>query len=201
MSEKQAEAWGIYDGQRNMVPQFSNSDYMRGHALGTNDRLIREANGVPPTKTNDGAPVTTSDDFPSMVPPSFILGNIAHVSDSPERRDYVNPEVPLVSSGAVSVKRTVYVQKAPSDIDATLTERGKRYGKFQDQAYHTWRIKSAMGEAVGWDRLDYDMKEALDMIASKIARILNGDPNYTDNWHDIAGYATLVEKRLKGDAK
>jgi hypothetical protein len=34
------------------------------------------------------------------------------------------------------------------------------------------------------------------MIQHKIARILNGDPTYTDNWHDIAGYATLVEQHL-----
>ena len=35
------------------------------------------------------------------------------------------------------------------------------------------------------------------MIASKIARIVNGDPDYADNWHDIAGYARLVEKELE----
>ena len=34
------------------------------------------------------------------------------------------------------------------------------------------------------------------MITNKMARIVNGDPNYIDNWHDIAGYATLVEQEL-----
>ena len=34
------------------------------------------------------------------------------------------------------------------------------------------------------------------MIQHKIARVLNGDPNYPDNWHDIAGYARLVEREL-----
>jgi hypothetical protein len=34
------------------------------------------------------------------------------------------------------------------------------------------------------------------MIFCKITRILTGDPNYTDNWHDIAGYAKLVEIEL-----
>ena len=24
----------------------------------------------------------------------------------------------------------------------------------------------------------------------------NGDPNYADSWHDIAGYAKLVEDRI-----
>lgn len=41
----------------------------------------------------------------------------------------------------------------------------------------------------------------LEMIAHKIARILNGDPNYADNWHDIAGYATLIDLQLQGDDK
>ncbi len=37
---------------------------------------------------------------------------------------------------------------------------------------------------------------ALVMMTNKMARIVNGDPNYIDNWHDIAGYATLVEQEL-----
>ena len=45
--------------------------------------------------------------------------------------------------------------------------------------------------------MDDDQREALEMIAHKIARILNGDPNYADNWIDIAGYATLVANRLE----
>jgi len=35
------------------------------------------------------------------------------------------------------------------------------------------------------------------MIFCKIARILNGDPNLIDNWHDIAGYAKLVEMEIE----
>jgi hypothetical protein len=40
------------------------------------------------------------------------------------------------------------------------------------------------------------MKQALSTIADKIARILNGDPYYVDNWHDIIGYAKLIEDRI-----
>lgn len=36
------------------------------------------------------------------------------------------------------------------------------------------------------------------MIVHKIGRILNGDPNYADSWHDIAGYATLIDQQLTG---
>jgi hypothetical protein len=32
-----------------------------------------------------------------------------------------------------------------------------------------------------------------------VGRILNGDPNWSDSWHDIAGYAQLVAtNRLNG---
>ena len=48
----------------------------------------------------------------------------------------------------------------------------------------------------GWNRLNDVQAQALEVIADKIARILNGDPNYADNWHDIQGYAKLVEDRL-----
>jgi len=40
-------------------------------------------------------------------------------------------------------------------------------------------------------------REALRIIASKISRMCSCDPEYADNWHDIAGYATLVEGRCQ----
>lgn len=83
------------------------------------------------------------------------------------------------------------------DIKDTLAERGARYGCFADHAFICQRIKQAMCTP-GWERLADDQKQALETIADKIARILNGDPNYIDNWHDIVGYATLVENRLVG---
>ena len=46
--------------------------------------------------------------------------------------------------------------------------------------------------------LAYDQQESLDMICHKIARIVNGDPDYADSWVDIAGYAKLVADRLQG---
>lgn len=50
--------------------------------------------------------------------------------------------------------------------------------------------------AIKWPILPPDMKEALEMIQHKVARILNGNPEVKDHWTDIIGYATLVEKRL-----
>ena len=47
-----------------------------------------------------------------------------------------------------------------------------------------------------WSKLTATQKQALTVMADKIARILSGDPDYADNWHDIQGYAKLVEDRL-----
>lgn len=82
-------------------------------------------------------------------------------------------------------------------VDSTLEERGNRYGEFSDVAATTQNIKSVMHNGVSCEALTPVQWEALSMIASKIARIVNGDPDYADNWHDIAGYARLVEKELE----
>ena len=83
-----------------------------------------------------------------------------------------------------------------SSIDKTLAERGTRYGEFPNHAEITQNLKQAMYAAPKWRALDNDMKEALEMVAHKIGRILNGDPEYIDSWTDIIGYTRLVEKRL-----
>lgn len=82
------------------------------------------------------------------------------------------------------------------NIDETLKERGTRYGEFPEHADITQGIKAAMGNSRNWYDLDNDMKECLEMVAHKVGRILNGDPNYIDSWTDIIGYTRLVEKRL-----
>jgi hypothetical protein len=39
-------------------------------------------------------------------------------------------------------------------------------------------------------------KDKLAVLAHKVGRILNGDPEYKDSWHDIIGYTKLVEDTL-----
>ncbi len=81
-------------------------------------------------------------------------------------------------------------------IDATLKERGSKYGEFKVQAITAQSLKNVMRNAQNWRGLDDYQREALDLITTKISRALHGDPSYADTWHDIAGYATLVEKEL-----
>lgn len=88
----------------------------------------------------------------------------------------------------------------PLGVDSILDERGKRYGKFRDHAAATQAIKAAIRHGlINSDNvLADDQQEALEMIAHKIGRIVNGDPDYADSWVDIAGYAQLVADRLHG---
>lgn len=82
-------------------------------------------------------------------------------------------------------------------IETILKERGERYGNFEGHALITQRIKNVMRDSDKWQELEPDQKEALDMTAHKIGRILNGDPNWVDSWRDGEGYFKLVADRLE----
>ena len=84
-----------------------------------------------------------------------------------------------------------------TNVNEMLAGREARYGSFEDHAAISQVIKGVLQSRPKWNTLNHDQKEALEMISHKIARILNGDPNYADNWIDIAGYAALVANRLE----
>lgn len=73
--------------------------------------------------------------------------------------------------------------------EAILIEREKTHGNFQLVAKVAQEIKNSIGWAPS--ELDGRQKEALDLIATKIARIVCGNPKERDHWDDIAGYAKL----------
>jgi hypothetical protein len=106
------------------------------------------------------------------------------------------------SQGKGKLKPGEFVQ-ADTNVDAILDARATNYGPFATQAMIAQRLKHVAHTAAGEQGKTFatDQAEALDMIFSKIARILNGDPNHTDSWIDIAGYATLVADRLKGKTR
>jgi hypothetical protein len=105
--------------------------------------------------------------------------------------------VGCMSEDKMMSERMKAMSEAKPKIEDTLKERGNRYGEFKSHALITQNIKSAMYVG-GWHDLNSSQKEALEMIAHKIGRIINGDSNYSDSWHDIAGYAKLVEDQLNG---
>jgi hypothetical protein len=106
----------------------------------------------------------------------------------------------VIDTRPYTVKTRKVVKLFTQSTDAMLAERGLRYGAFKDHATIAQALKDVMRATPGWDRLEPDQKESLEMILHKIARVLNGDPGYVDNWTDLAGYPRLVEKRLQGEA-
>jgi len=85
-------------------------------------------------------------------------------------------------------------------VDAILDSRAKDYGAFADNARLAQALKRTMADhADEMGSLFADEQwEALEMIATKMSRIVNGNPDKIDNWDDIAGYAKLVADKLRG---
>ena len=85
------------------------------------------------------------------------------------------------------------------DVQETLSDRDKTHGHYPHVAQTIQELKElahiadyrARQHNPERPRMTPAQAEGLDMILHKIGRILNGDPNTADHWHDIAGYATL----------
>ena len=73
-----------------------------------------------------------------------------------------------------------------------LQERQKTHGSFDVNATVSQRLKDEFKKIhPHYENLCPVHKEALDMIALKISRILSGQAGFKDHWDDIAGYAQL----------
>ena len=89
------------------------------------------------------------------------------------------------------------------DVNSILDVRANNYGKFKDGAELMQSLKRSLAaHAAKHDKTFADDQwEALEMIIHKMGRIVNGNPDVTDHWVDIAGYATLIADRLEGRAR
>lgn len=76
--------------------------------------------------------------------------------------------------------------------DPLLVERGKTHGRFEDTAAVGQALRNMYRGRPGWGQLTDMQREALDMIAGKISRILSGQGGFRDHWDDIAGYAKIA---------
>lgn len=85
-------------------------------------------------------------------------------------------------------------------VNTVLDARADQYGSFMQGADIAVRIKGIMHNAIARKDMHLypDQLLALDMIAVKISRIVNGNASHRDSWLDIAGYAKLVADRLGG---
>lgn len=82
------------------------------------------------------------------------------------------------------------------DTLALLEERAKTHGDFKETAETIQQLKGVIRAASKPHTLTFAQWEALEMIAHKMGRIVNGDPNTKDHWDDIAGYAKLISIQI-----
>lgn len=112
-----------------------------------------------------------------------------------------SPDIPATfdpgSKVGVTEQEFKSVVAGNKTIEEILAARQKTHGDFGTHAAITDSIKYHMHNSSKWSYLSPTQREALDMTAHKIGRILAGDPNLKDHWDDIAGYTTLVARELK----
>ncbi len=82
-------------------------------------------------------------------------------------------------------------------IGNLLATREQTHGDYRTKADTIQSLKRRMRCPDGWDNLTPYQRESLEMIASKIGRILHGNADEIDHWQDIAGYAMLVVRELE----
>ena len=96
----------------------------------------------------------------------------------------------------IALMREERINKMTKDITETLGQREGRYGEYVHVAATAQQLKETLRGGDSWGIMEAYMQESLDLIANKLARIVNGDPFYDDSWHDVGGYAKLVEIEL-----
>lgn len=85
----------------------------------------------------------------------------------------------------------------PSEINKVLAERGVNYGDFSFVAFRSQQIQNHLRVHDPEKQYTPTQREALQMIASKLARIVTGNPGHRDSWIDIAGYAQLAANSIE----
>lgn len=83
------------------------------------------------------------------------------------------------------------------NVNKLLAERQSTHGDFANNAFLSQSIKAVFASA-GRADLTPVMQESLDLTATKLARILAGEPTFVEHWRDIVGYIELVILDLEG---
>ena len=116
-----------------------------------------------------------------------------------------NPVTPVIRAVPREVISRANAVPSEDQIDALLKDRGSKYGLFDNHAKLTCGLSDVFYahmtqyNKVAYEKLTDSQREALHMIFHKLGRIGNGDPNYTDSWVDIAGYAKLAADDIQNE--
>lgn len=84
--------------------------------------------------------------------------------------------------------------KAPIDL---LDERAQTHGDYNTTALIAQGLKSVIEPHT--KHLSSAQCESIDLICTKLARVCSGNPNESDHWRDIEGYARLITRMLEDE--
>lgn len=79
-------------------------------------------------------------------------------------------------------------------VEETLNQRKNVHGNYAHSAGIKDKVLEEFSKTDNWKKLGAEGRQTVRMITEKLGRIMYGDCFFPDHWHDIAGYATLMEK-------
>lgn len=78
-----------------------------------------------------------------------------------------------------------------------VKERKSTHGSWAINSKAAQDLKAVVHASANYPIMPPQQREALDMICTKIGRIVSGNPLEVDHWNDLAGYAQLVAEYLQ----
>jgi len=79
-----------------------------------------------------------------------------------------------------------------------LAERETTHGDFLGVAHLAQGFKGVARQGRNWLRLPAHRREALESHFTKLARLLEGDPEHADHLDDMVGYLALYARKTRG---
>lgn len=80
-------------------------------------------------------------------------------------------------------------------VETLIGERRRTHGEYSDVAEVAQSLKATLRTGTNWDKMHVRNRESLDLIATKIARIVCGDEFHSDHWMDIEGYCKIAARQ------
>ena len=102
-----------------------------------------------------------------------------------------------IESATGASGEATFLTPADGHTQAIIAERERTHGAFRENSKFAQDVKATMRNLPSWNRMASFQREALDMIAHKMTRILHGDPDHLDHWDDIAGYAERASSEIR----
>jgi hypothetical protein len=82
-------------------------------------------------------------------------------------------------------------------INDILNQRERTHGNFPEQAMTAQALKGLLAGTPNWPHMEPYMREALELICTKLSRMCHGNFNHVDAPLDVSGYAELMVKQLE----